>query len=213
MEPDHEVRKLRKCLHRASRSLSSTWDQAQAGCLANTGIKYASIATVAVWARAFHSGLRTLWVQALRVGTCACTQQADQLAKHANSIPISNRSLFGEGLCSVIARAASTARYYAAMADGLVQGRMYKPTTPKGRNSCKSRREGSPPPFHGGNRRPTTGGWRNRSSSKGRKPVRDRTPKSDPKSSRGPSPQLASCASPGAKPEVVRDAVVRTPKA
>ena len=28
----------------------------------------------------------------------------------------------------------------------------------------------------------------------------------------GPSPQLASCASPGAKPKVVRDTVVRTPR-
>ena len=101
-----------------------------------------------VGARGVHSGLRTLRAQALRVGTCALTQQTVQLAKHANSIPSSNRSLFGEGLCSVIVWAASTARDYADMADGLAQGGMYKPLG--GMDNCKRRREGSPPPFRGG---------------------------------------------------------------
>ena len=153
--------------------------------MANAGVKYASVATVDVGSWAVHSGLRTLRAQALRVGTCARPQsgQADQLAKHANYLPISNRSLFSEGLRSVVARAASTARDYAAMADGLTQGGLYKPTPPKGRDSHKRKHEGSFLPFHGGNRRPPSGGWQNRSSSKGRKSGLDRTSRSDPKTS------------------------------
>ena len=61
-------------------------------------------AIVDVGAKSVHSGLR-----AQRVGTCAETHQADQLAKHANSLPISNQSLFG-GLRTMVAKTASTAR-------------------------------------------------------------------------------------------------------
>ena len=145
---------------------------AQAASLANTGIRYASIAIADVGARAVHIGLRTLMAQALRVGTGARTQQAEQLAKQANSIPINNRSLFGEGLRTVLAKAKSTARNYAAMADGLAQAGLHKPTPPQGRQANRKRkRESSPTPFHGGYRWPTSMGWRNRSSSKGRKPT------------------------------------------
>ena len=90
LESGLAVRKLRKHLCRASRSLSAAWTHAHAGSLANAGIRYASVAYVDVGARAVHCGLRTLRAQALGVGTCAPPQQADQLAKHANSIPISN---------------------------------------------------------------------------------------------------------------------------
>ena len=96
--------------------------------LANAGIRYASIATADVGARVVHSGLRTLRAQALRVGTGARTQQADQLAKQANSIPINNHSLFWECLRTIVAKAASTTRNYAAMADRLAQAGLHEPT-------------------------------------------------------------------------------------
>ena len=81
MEPDHEVRKLQKHLCRAFQAFSSAWGHVQVGSLANAAVRYASIATVDVGVSAVHSGLRTLKAQALRVGTCARRQQADQLAK------------------------------------------------------------------------------------------------------------------------------------
>ena len=111
-EPDHAVRKLHKRLRRVARSLSSVWDHAQAGSLANGDIRYPSITTVGVGARAVHSGLRILVAQALGLGTCMHPQQADQLAKHAKSIPINNRSLFGEGLRAMVAKAVTTVRDY-----------------------------------------------------------------------------------------------------
>ena len=54
-EPDYAVRKLYKRLCRAARSLSSACNHAQVGALANAGIRYASIATVDVGARAVHN--------------------------------------------------------------------------------------------------------------------------------------------------------------
>ena len=163
-EPTHGVRKVQKRLHRASRA----WAWSQAASLANAGVRYASIATADVGTRAVRSGLHTLRAQALRVGTGARTQQA----KQANSIPINNRSLFGVGLRTVVAKAMSTARNYAAMADGLAQAVLHKPTPPQGRQANRKRkREGSPTPFRGCYRWPTSMGWRNRSSSKGRKPT------------------------------------------
>ena len=74
-----------------------------------------------VRARAVHSGLRTLTVQALRVGTCAQGHQAEVLAQYANTIPLSNHSLFGGVLKTVVVKVASAAREYAAMADDFVQ--------------------------------------------------------------------------------------------
>ena len=84
-------------LHRA---LNSSWDHTQVASLANTGVSFAGMATVEVGARAVHSGLRSLRAQALRVhvGTSAHSRQAEQLTKLADSLPISTRSLFGEGL-------------------------------------------------------------------------------------------------------------------
>ena len=139
-----------------------------------------------------HSGLCTLWAQALRVGTCASTPQADELAKHANSIPINNHSLFGEGLRTVVAKAASTARNYADMADGL-----HKPTPPQGKLNHKRMQASFPTPFHGGN-----WGWWNRSSSKERKPTttHDRALRSDHKSFRGSKPAAGQTPQPKGKP-------------
>lgn len=85
------------------------------------------MATVDVGARAVHSGLRSLRAQALRVGTSARAHQAQQLKKMADSLPISPHSLFGEGLQPVIAKAASSARHYAEMADGFVQAGLSRP--------------------------------------------------------------------------------------
>ena len=82
---------------------------------------------VDVGARAVHIGLCTLRAQALQVGTGAQGHQADVLAKYANTIPLSNTSLFGGGLNNVVAKAASTARNYVAMADGFMLARMHHP--------------------------------------------------------------------------------------
>ena len=60
------------------------------------------------------------------MGTCSLAHQADQLAKHTNTLSISNQSLFGEGLRTVVAKATSTARDYMAMAEGFVQASMHK---------------------------------------------------------------------------------------
>ena len=61
------------------------------------------------------------------VGTCAHGHQAEVLAQYANTIPLSNHSLFGGGLKTVVAKAASAARDYAAMADGFVQAGLHCP--------------------------------------------------------------------------------------
>ena len=106
---DRPARKIRKCLHMASKTLKSSWEHTQVASLSNAGIKYASIATVDVGARAVHSGLCTFRVRALRVGTSAQGHQPDVLAKYTNTIPLSNTSLFGRGLNTVAAKAASTA--------------------------------------------------------------------------------------------------------
>ena len=68
-----------------------------------------------VGAWAVHSGLRTLQAQALRV------------AKYANTVPLNNQSLFGGGLKTVVAKATSAARDYAAMAEGFVQAGLHHP--------------------------------------------------------------------------------------
>ena len=94
---------------------------------AKAGISFASMAMVDVGVRAVQSGLCSLRAQALRVGTCAQSRQADQLAKHADSLPISTHSLFGEGLQNDMAKANSSARTYAAMADGFVQSGVTRP--------------------------------------------------------------------------------------
>ena len=96
MELGHAARKLDRHLRRATKSLNSAWDHTQTASFANAGVRYASIVMVDVGARAVHGGLRTLWVQALRVGTCAQAHQADQLVKHAKIVPISNQSLLGK---------------------------------------------------------------------------------------------------------------------
>ena len=80
------------------------------------------MATVDVGARAVHSGLRSFRAQALRVDISANAHQAEQLAKMADGLPINPHSLFGEGLQPVIAMAASSAKSYAAMPDGICAG-------------------------------------------------------------------------------------------
>ena len=75
--------------------LNSTWDHTQEAYLTNAGVSFASMAMVDVGARAVQSGLRSLRTQALRVGTCAQSLQADQFAKHADSLPFSTHHLFG----------------------------------------------------------------------------------------------------------------------
>ena len=127
LELGQAAKTLHRCLHRANRSLNSTWDHTQVASFANACVSYSSMATVDVGVMAVQSGLRYLRAQALRVRTCAQLGQADQLAKHAGSLPISTRSLFGEGLKSVIANAASTARNYAGMAECFVQAGLNKP--------------------------------------------------------------------------------------
>ena len=115
----------------------------QTASLANAGV-YASIAMVDVEARAVHSGLCTLWAQAFKVGTCAQCHQADVLAKYANTIPLSNQSLFGVGLKTMVAKAACAARDYAAMAECFVQAGLHHPKLLHSKESCKRTYEGSP---------------------------------------------------------------------
>ena len=121
------LRNLHRCLHRASKTLKSAWEHTQITSLANAGVKYVSIATVDVGARAVHSGLHTLRTQAFRVGTCAQGHQTDVMAQYASIIPLSNHSLFGGGLKTIVAKVASTAREYAAMADSFVQSGLNHP--------------------------------------------------------------------------------------
>ena len=122
LESDKESRCITICLRRASRALRSSWDHTQVASLANAGVSFTSMATVDVGTRAVHSSLRSLRAQELRVGTSARVHQAQQLKKMADSLPfsISPNSLFGEGLQPVIAKAASSARHYAEMAEGFV---------------------------------------------------------------------------------------------
>ena len=82
---------------------------------------------VDIGARAVHGGLRTLRAQALRVGTCAQGHQADVLVKHANTLPLNNQSLFGGDLSSVVAKAASSAEDYSAIADGFIPASAHCP--------------------------------------------------------------------------------------
>ena len=110
LELGHSTKKLRRHLRTASKSLKSAWGHTQTASFANAGVKYASIAMVDVGVRAVHSGLHTPRTQALRRGTCAQGHQADVLAKYANTIPLSNQSLFGGRLKSVVAKAAYAAR-------------------------------------------------------------------------------------------------------
>ena len=84
-----------------------------------------------------HSGLHTHQVQALSVATCTRPQQADQFGKHINSIPISIQSLLGEALRSTVAKEASTARDYAAIADSFSQAGLQKPIPPWGGTATK----------------------------------------------------------------------------
>ena len=114
------AKKMHRHFCRTTKALKSAWDHSQTASLANAGVKYASIATVDVGARAVHSGLCTLRAQAPRVGTCAQAHQAEVLAKYANTIPFSNQSFLGGGLNTVVAKAASAARDYSAMAEGFV---------------------------------------------------------------------------------------------
>ena len=88
-------------------------------------------------ARSVHSGLCTFRMQTLRVGTCAKGHQADMLAKQANTLALSNQSLFGGGLNTMVA---SSARDYAAMAEGFVQpsfvqAGLHCPKLPRGKES------------------------------------------------------------------------------
>ena len=102
-------------------------------------------------ARAVQYGLRSLRAQALRVGTCAQSHQADQLTKHADLLPIRTHSLFGEGLQTIVAKATSSARTYVAMADGFVQCGLTRPRPPIPHKPWDSwKREVFPRPFmHG----------------------------------------------------------------
>ena len=189
LESGTEVRSITRSLRRASIVLHS-WDHTQVVSLANTGVSFASMATVGVGARAVHSGLRSLRVQAPRVGTSTHVHHADQLAKLADSLPISPHSLFGEGLQPVIAKAASSARSYADMADGFVQAGLVRPRPPvlnRPRDGHKRKRVDSHPSFRPRSYQPSTG-WHNKSSSKGRKPQRNRMPRAPNMPSKVPKP-------------------------
>ena len=109
----------------------------------------------------------------------------------------------------MVAKVGSTARDYTTMMDGLALCGQHKATPPKGRDSRKRRCEGSPPPFHCWNHRSHSMWWRNRSSSKGGKPTRNWTPRSDIKSSKGSKPTTGQMRQPKADPEAVKDLVER----
>ena len=144
-----EVCLISRRLRRASTALNS-WDHTQVASLATTGVYFAGMATVDVGARAVHSGLHSLRAQALRVGTSALPRQAEQLTKLADSFLISTRSLFGEGLQLVIAKATSSASIYADMEDGFVQAGLVRPRPPvpnKHRDGRKRKGDSSPLPF------------------------------------------------------------------
>ena len=154
LEPGRASGTLHMCLRRATRFLNSTWDHTQVASFANAGISYASMATVDVGTRAVQSGLRSLWAQALRVRTCTLLRQADQLLKHADSLPHQqSKSLWG-GL-----------DYHQFMAQGFVQAGLDKPRPPnqgRGRDNRKRKQEDSSPPFRA--RDGTTGPPRRRGS-------------------------------------------------
>ena len=65
-----------------------------------------------VGTRAVHIGLCTLRAHALSIAIYAHGHQADVLAKYANTIPLSNQSLFRGGLNAVVAKATSAAQDY-----------------------------------------------------------------------------------------------------
>ena len=104
---------------------------------------------VDVGARTVHSEFHTLRAQTLRVGTCAQGHQADVLAKYTNTITLSNQSLFRGGLKTVVARATSAARDYAAMAEVFVKAGLHHPKPLRGKESPKRNYEGSSLPIHG----------------------------------------------------------------
>ena len=57
LELGHAAKTLHRHFRRATRSLNSAWNHTQIASFANAGIKYTSMATVDVRARAVHSGL------------------------------------------------------------------------------------------------------------------------------------------------------------
>ena len=107
------------------------------------------------------------------------------LAKYANTIPLSNQSLFGGGLKAVVAKAASAAWDYAAMT-GFIQAGLYCPKLPRGKKSHKRAFEGTSPPFSAKKRQPTSGLCNWSSSSKRKRPTHERALWMDSKSSMGP---------------------------
>ena len=109
---------------------------------------------------------------------------------YANTIPLSNQSLFGGSIKTVVTKATSAARDYAAMAKGFVQTVLYHPKSFWGKETHKRKYEGSPQPFHGKTCQSTSSGWRNRSSSKEKRLNHDRAPRTDLKSSEGPKPSI-----------------------
>ena len=76
-ELGHAAKSMRRHLRRTTKALKSARDHTQTAFLANAGVKYSSIATVDIGARAVQSGLRTLRAQALRMGTCAQGHQTE----------------------------------------------------------------------------------------------------------------------------------------
>ena len=72
--------------------------------VANITIKHATIAMAYIGARAVHTGLRTLRVQALRIISGTHSQVLDTFT---NDIHISNISLFGSDFSKAVAKAAS----------------------------------------------------------------------------------------------------------
>ena len=90
LELGQVAKTLFRHLHRATRSLNSAWDHTQLASFTNAGVRYSSMATVDVGLEQSRVDSASLQAQALRVSTCAHPHWADQLAKHADSLLISN---------------------------------------------------------------------------------------------------------------------------
>ena len=95
---------LTRSLHKDREYLEDGWQDTQTVSFANTSIKHATIAMADVGARSVHAGLRTLRVQALRIGT---RTHDGGLATLRKDIPINNKGLLGDYLDKAVANAAS----------------------------------------------------------------------------------------------------------
>ena len=127
---------LARCLRKARQSLQEALEDTQMVLFANMGMKHASIAMADVGARVVHASLRSLRMQALRVGTGTHGCGPDALTK---DIPVASSSLFGES--------SHCFPNYKALGDCFVLSGFSRPKSPRGKKG-----KASVLPFQGKNR-------------------------------------------------------------